>query len=128
MSHLLDTHALLWWLDGDPQLSVAARAAIADKQLKVHVSAATVWEITSKARIGKLQHLLPVARNLLRVLADEDFELLPITVEHSFRAGWLPGTHKDPFDRILAAQAIIEGLGLVTSDQHMAAFGAKVVW
>ena len=128
MSHLLDTHALLWWLDGDSKLSSAAKAAISNKELKVHVSAATVWEITSKARIGKLQHILPAARNLMRVLADEDFKLLPITVEHSFHAGWLPGKHKDPFDRILAAQSIVEGFPLVTIDKRMADLGATVLW
>ena len=128
MSHLLDTHALLWWLDGDSKLSSAAKAIISNKELKVHVSAATVWEITSKARIGKLQHILPAARNLMRVLADEDFKLLSITAEHSFRAGWLAGKHKDPFDRILAAQSIVEGFPLVTIDKRMADLGATVLW
>ena len=128
MSHLLDTHALLWWFDGDPRLSKTALGVITNRKSPVYVSAATAWEIANKARIGKLQHAMTVAVNLLRILPEEGFEFLPVSVEHGYRAGWLPTAHKDPFDRILAAQAIIEGLGLVTSDQHMAAFGAKVVW
>ena len=128
MSYLLDTHALLWWLDGDPKLSAKARAVISDRELTVWVSAATAWEIANKARIGKLPHVLHEARHLLAVLAEQDFKLLPITAEHGLRAGWLPGEHKDPFDRMLAAQSIVEGLILVTTDKRMAGFGAKVMW
>ena len=128
MRYLLDTHALLWWLDGDPKLSAKARSIITSRQLDVFVSAATVWEITNKARIGKLPHALPVARNLPGVLSDQGFPLLSVTVEHSFEAGWLPGNHRDPFDRILAAQSIVEGFPLVTIDTKLADLGAVVVW
>ncbi len=126
MSHLLDTHALLWWLDGDPRLSANARAVISDKHLAVFVSAVSAWEVANKARIGKLPHTQ--AHNLLPVLATEGFKLLPVSLEHGFRAGWLPSDHKDPFDRILAAQSIVEGFALVTIDKRMTGFGATVLW
>ncbi len=128
MSHLLDTHALLWWLDGDPKLSATARAIIESDTSLVFVSAASAWEIAIKARIGKLARALPVARRLPEVLAEQGFALLPVTVEHGFRAGWLPGDHRDPFDRLLAAQAIVDGLTLLTTDLRIAELGARTAW
>jgi PIN domain nuclease of toxin-antitoxin system len=119
---LLDTHAFLWWLDGDPTLGARARAAIAaDPQ--VHVSAASAWEISTKARIGKLPQALDVAADIAGCIAREGFQPLAVTVEHGQRAGALPGPVKDPFDRMLIAQAMLDGLQIAPPDgsfQHRA--------
>ena len=109
---LLDTHALLWWLEDSPRMSRAARAAIASPEQRVFVSAVTVWEIALKRNLGKLQ----APDNLLLIIREEGFTGLPLTLEHGYLAGNLPLIHRDPFDRMLIAQAQIEGLILVTDD------------
>jgi PIN domain nuclease of toxin-antitoxin system len=109
---LLDTHALLWWLDDRPTLSTAARAAIADTGNLILISAAVIWEIKIKQRLGKLK----IPRNFRKVLDVQPFEMLSITVEHAYAVGELPVHHRDPFDRILIAQAKVEGLTVVTRD------------
>ncbi len=112
MNLLLDTHVLLWWLDDHPTLSDKARAAIADGKNLVFVSAVVVWEIRIKEALGRLK----VPRNFRRVLEGQPFEMLDITVEHAHTVGDLPAHHRDPFDRMLAAQATVEGLTVVTRD------------
>ena len=112
MNLLLDTHVLLWWLDDHPTLSKKAKAAIADGENLVFVSAVIIWEIRIKQALGKLE----IPRNFRRVLDDQPFEILDITVEHAHAAGDLPAHHRDPFDRMLVAQAKVEGLTLVTRD------------
>jgi PIN domain nuclease of toxin-antitoxin system len=124
---LLDTHAFLWWLDGDPALSARARAAIAaDPQ--VHVSGASAWEISTKARIGKLPQALDVAADIAGCIARENFQPLAVTVEHGQRAGALPGPIKDPFDRMLIAQALLDGLQLVSIEAAFDAYGVTRLW
>jgi PIN domain nuclease of toxin-antitoxin system len=112
MNLLLDTHVLLWWLADDPTLSENARNRIADGRNLVLVSAAVVWEIRIQQALGKLK----VPRNFRSTLEDQPFEMLDITVEHAHTAGGLPPHHRDPFDRMLAAQAKLEGLTIVTRD------------
>jgi PIN domain nuclease of toxin-antitoxin system len=109
---LLDTHALLWWLSAPRSLSKAARAAIASAENLVYLSAAVVWEIRIKEGLGKLT----APRSFERVLAAERFEPLAITVDHAHRLRELPSVHRDPFDRILIAQATAEGATVVTRD------------
>jgi PIN domain nuclease of toxin-antitoxin system len=116
---LLDSHAFFWWLADDPKLSAKARQAIADPASVVHVSAATVWELSIKAALGKLD--LDGA-DLVRELEANDFVELPITALHSQGAANLPHHHNDPFDRILIAQARIEGLTIVTRDPAFHAY------
>lgn len=111
MSLLLDTHALLWWLAGEP-MTPAATAAIADPGSLVVVSAATVWEIALKRAIGKLRF----DGSIVAIIADAAFDPLPVGAAHAERAGALPLHHRDPFDRMLVAQAQSEGLRLVTRD------------
>jgi PIN domain nuclease of toxin-antitoxin system len=111
VSLLLDTHVLLWWLDGTA-LPDAVEASIADAGTLVVVSAASVWEAAIKSALGKL--VMPEA--LSEAVADEGFEPLAITFDHAERAGALPAHHRDPFDRMLVAQAQAEGLTLVTHD------------
>lgn len=128
MRLLLDTHALLWWLDGDPQLTKIARAAIGDEQNPVYVSAGSAWEIATKVRIGKLPGAVEVAERLPEILTQQAFATLAISLEHARRAGLLPGAHRDPFDRILIAQAQLEGLTLVSNESLFDAFGIRRLW
>jgi PIN domain nuclease of toxin-antitoxin system len=125
---LLDTHALLWWLDGDEHLSLPAREAIADHQTVVLVSAASVWEIATKIRIGKLAGAIHVVEHLPEILDSQDFYHLPISLDHARRAGLMPGAHRDPFDRMLIAQAQIEGLTLVSNETLFDTFGVARLW
>lgn len=117
MNLLLDTHALLWWL-ADAPLEREAAEAIADPGTLVAVSAASVWEAVIKASIGKLQ----VPGPLDQAAADEGFDPLPVSLAHAERAGRLPMHHRDPFDRMLVAQAIAEGLTVVTRDPAFALY------
>ena len=115
MNLLLDTHVLLWWLDDNPTLSAAARSAIADGQNLVFVSAAVIWEIRIKHALGKLA----IPRNFRNVLDRQPFETLDITADHAHAVGNLPAHHRDPFDRMLIAQAKTEGLTLVARDARL---------
>ncbi|HEX8674442.1 MAG TPA: type II toxin-antitoxin system VapC family toxin [Longimicrobium sp.] len=128
MRLLLDTHALLWWLLGDSRLAPPARAAIADEESVVHVSAATAWEIATKTRIGKLPGAEALAQNLTEVVEANGFRSLPISLEHGQRAGSLPGPHKDPFDRMLVAQAQAENLVLVSNEEIFDQYGVERLW
>lgn len=128
MKLLLDTHALLWWLFDDPRLPAAARAAIADPGHTVFVSAASGWEIATKYRIGKLPEAAEVAADLPRYVRRARFAVLPVTLEHALAAGALPGPHRDPFDRMLIAQARVEDLPVVSGDPVFRDYGAAVVW
>ena len=114
MNLLLDTHVLLWWLDDNPTLLKKAKEAIADGGNMVFVSAATIWEIRIKHTLGKLK--IPV--NFRKVLEEQAFEMLPITVDHAHLIGELPTHHRDPFDRMLIAQTLFEGFTLITRDSR----------
>lgn len=128
MRLLLDTHALLWWLNGDMRLSLPARGAIADQQTVVLVSAASAWEIATKVRIGKLAGAIYVIEHLPEILADQLFLHLPISLDHARRAGLMAGVHRDPFDRMLIAQAQIDGLTLVSNEVLFDTFGVQRLW
>ena len=128
MRLLLDTHALLWWLTNDPQLSATARQWLGDEANQVLVSAASAWEIATKQRIGKLQGIAPVADWYNELVAADGFVHLPITHAHALRAGAFAVAHRDPFDRMLAAQADLESLSLLTCDTALAGFACKTVW
>ena len=122
VSLLLDTHALLWWLSGDP-VAEGAVAAISDPRTPVLVSAATVWEIAIKSSLGKLSVQGSVAAHL----HDEGFDPLSISVAHAALAGGLPPHHRDPFDRMLVAQAQLERLTIVTRDPVFSAYDVEVL-
>ena len=112
MNLLLDTHVLLWWLDDEPSLSEAAKATISDGKNVVFVSSAVIWEIRIKQALGKLE----IPPNFRQVLDQQPFEMLAINAEHAYAIGDLPLHHRDPFDRMLIAQATIERLTIVTRD------------
>src|SRR5438874_1042754 len=116
MRVLLDTHAFLWWLDGDRRLSTRARRTVGNEDNTVLISAASAWEIATKFRIGKLPGAAEVAMDISGCIISQNFEMFDITVLHAQRAGGLPGPHRDPFDRMLAAQAQIENLPIITND------------
>ena len=128
MRLLLDTHAFLWWLAGDEALSQAARAAIADGANDVLVSAASVWEIATKHRIGKLPSVAAIVADIDAVLNGQSFVGLPISIGHAQAGGALPGPHRDPFDRMLIAQALAEDLTLVSNEQIFDTYGVKRLW
>lgn len=123
MNLLLDTHALLWWLDDNPTLSAEAREAVADGRNIVIVSAVVIWEIRIKQALGKLQ--LPA--NFREVLTDQSFDELALTVDHAHRLGELPPLHRDPFDRMLVAQAIAERLTIVTRDPDIPRYPVRTL-
>jgi PIN domain nuclease of toxin-antitoxin system len=125
---LLDTHAFLWWIAGDAALSSPARATIGDAGNAVFVSAASAWEIATKFRIGKLPGAVAIVADLAGVLAAQGFVSLPISFAHGQAAGALPGPHKDPFDRMLIAQAMLDGMVLVSNEQHFDAYGVRRLW
>ncbi len=123
MRLLLDTNALIWWLEGSRRLSRSAIDAIDDVANEINVSAASAWEISTKARLGKLRF----AGNLVARLEKYDVRQLAVTVEHGWAAGSLPAIHADPFDRILIAQAQIEELVVVTADSMFSRYGVAVL-
>ena len=128
MQLLLDTHTLLWWLSGDEQISTAARTAIADEANGIFVSAASAWEITTKHRIGKLPGVAAVIADINAAILDQGFTGLPICLRHGQVAGALPGPHRDPFDRMLIAQAMLENLVLVSNELPFDAYGVGRLW
>jgi PIN domain nuclease of toxin-antitoxin system len=128
MTYLLDTHALLWWLFDDPRLSRTARDLIADPANPVYVSSASAWEIATKHRLGRLPSAVQLVRDMPRWLQQARLRELAITVAHAQRAGSWPQPHRDPFDRMIAAQSAIEGFPTLTRDPALAHFGIQVVW
>jgi PIN domain nuclease of toxin-antitoxin system len=125
---LLDTHALLWWLDGDRSLTRRARAAINDEHNVILVSAASAWEITTKSRLGKLPGAEAVAADVVGAVAAQGFSSLDITMLHAQRAGRLPGAHRDPFDRMLIAQAQLDDLAIVSNETAFDVYGVARLW
>jgi PIN domain nuclease of toxin-antitoxin system len=128
MRALLDTHALLWWLSDDPALSRPARSFIAETKNSAIVSAASAWEIATKVRLGKLSSAAELAADFAGYMEREGFESLAISPDHAIRAGLLPGPHKDPFDRMLVAQAQAESLPVLSNDQVFDAYGVRRIW
>ena len=120
---LLDTHVLLWALEDSPELGEKARRAVIDPRNEVFVSAINVWEITIKRSLGKLRGL----DNLTTTVEDTGFTPLPITLFHAEQAGNLPMHHRDPFDRMLVAQAQAEGLTIVTKDDKIPRYAVRTM-
>ena len=125
MTLLLDTHTLLWTLARNPKLSGTARAMIGDSANELVISSVSAFEITTKFRIGKLPEFAVIARDFSLVLASLDHSPLPIGMEHAALAGRLDHPHGDPFDRLLIAQSICEGIALVSNEKLFDAFGIE---
>lgn len=128
MRLLLDTRALIWWLSGDAALSPRARDAIADEANSVAVSAASAMEVATKYRIGKLAGAALLAQDFAAIVAAQGFDELPITVHHAVLAGAMTIAHKDPFDRLLIAQAQAEAMVLVYNEALFDSFAVQRLW
>jgi PIN domain nuclease of toxin-antitoxin system len=121
---LLDTHVFLWWCDNSPKLGKLASDAIANPQNDVYVSVASAWEIAIKEALGRLKTPEPVEDAVIK----NDFSPLGISFQHARIAGSLPNHHRDPFDRMLVAQAQADGLVLVTRDELIRPYKVNVLW
>ncbi len=125
---LLDTHALVWWWTDDQRLPAAARAAIADPSAVILVSAASAWEIATKHRLGKWPDVARILETFEDLVRRSRFSGLPITLAHGTRAGSLGGTHRDPFDRMLIAQAEEQPATMVSGDPVFRSYNIPVIW
>ena len=128
MRLLLDTHALLWWIADSGRLPVGILRAIWDEENNKLVSAASAWEISTKYHLGKLPSAEAIVGNLSAAIADEGFEELPVTIPDAALAGELPFHHRDPFDRMLIAQALAGDLTLVSNEALFDSYGVRRVW
>lgn len=128
MRVLLDTHAVLWWVDQDQFLSSTAHATIADPTNELVLSAATIWEIAIKVGLKKLSLSLPYGQWLTQAIADLDASILPVTIAYAERQLSLPHFHGDPFDRLPIAQAFVENIPLVSVDTVFDRYGVARLW
>ena len=128
MNLLIDTHALLWFLLDDFQLGESRADIINAQSNTVYISAASGFEISNKVRVGKLPEALIYITNLEQVCIQHSFKILPLNFEHCKLAGMIQSPHRDPFDRMLAAQSIIEDMPIMTIDVRIKELGAEVIW
>lgn len=128
MKLLLDTHALIWWFSDDPTLTQVARDAIADASSAVFVSPVSAYEMALKFQLGRLPHVSVLLEDFAGYLARSEFTSMPIDLEHARFAGELPLTHRDPFDRLLIAQARIERALLISNETRFDDFGVTRLW
>lgn len=128
MDALLDTHVLIWWWTEDSRLSDDAAEVIADVDNRIVVSAASAWEIATKDRIGKLGDLSGIGDRFAELVGAHGFSHLAVDHRHAAWAGGHPAPHRDPFDRMLAAQACLEGLALVSRDRAFDDLGVDTIW
>ncbi len=128
MRLLLDTHALLWWLFDDPRLPSTPRGLLADPDNEVLVSSASAWEICTKHRIGKLPAASQLVLDVAGWVRRAGFSELAVTIAHARRAGTWPQPHRDPLDRMLAAQSALEDVPIVGCDQALTAFAIQLIW
>lgn len=128
MSLLLDTHTLFWWVTDNPLLTQNARSAIANEEGDCFVSAVSLFELSNKVRLGKFDAARELVERIEQEMTRNDLTALPLTIAHARLAGSLADPHRDPFDRMLAAQSIIENIPVVTGDPALKELGASVVW
>ncbi|HHU75898.1 MAG TPA: type II toxin-antitoxin system VapC family toxin [Firmicutes bacterium] len=128
MKVLLDTHAFLWWINDDPQLSHMARQTIANGGNTLFFSTASGWEIVIKTKLGKLRLPDDMASFLFEQLSVNAINTLPVQMNHALRVYSLPDFHRDPFDRLLIAQAQVESLPIITADRQFAGYQVEIIW
>lgn len=126
--YILDTHTLIWWWTEPAPLGPRARKLLTENQGEWFVSPASVWEIANKQRLGKLTQIEDFAGSYPQLMRDNGFRGLAIDDKHAMLAGSMPGNHRDPFDRMIAAQALVEGMTVITRDPEIAGFGCQVLW
>jgi PIN domain nuclease of toxin-antitoxin system len=127
MNVLIDTHVLIWWMENSKRLGVRTKAAIQHSETTVWVSAISVWEINTKVALGRLDVRQTLVEEIEEEMLSSGFRRLPISFEHAFALRFLPLYHRDPFDRMLVAQAQCEGLTLITADEVIAAYGVPTL-
>jgi len=127
VKYLLDSHVLLWWLQNDPALSSKALRAISSADNEIFISAVTAWELAIKNHSGKLE-IHKLLDGLESKLTEEGFFTITISMRHALRAGALPSHHRDPFDRMLIAQAQVEDLSLISNDSMFDQYGVRRIW
>lgn len=128
MKYLLDTHTFLWWAFDSPELSATARALIAEPGNEIFVSSTSGWEIATKYRLGRLPDAAVLLQDLAGWVEKARFLSLPIDLRHAQRAGTFTQPHRDPFDRMIAAQSLVEGLPVIGRDEALRAYGVQLVW
>ncbi len=128
MRALLDTHAFLWWITDDPRVSARARELISSSRNDLFLSAASGWEIAIKAGLGRIELPSPMERFLIAQLRENRIDVLPIQMSHALRVHALPRHHRDPFDRMLVAQAQLEKLPILSADRRIAEYEVKTMW
>ena len=128
MKYLLDTHAFLWFVTDDKRLSAKARSLIKTSQNEVYFSAASAWEMSIKIRLGRLTIEEELEPFIIKQLSDNNFNTLSITIFHSIYTSKLPEIHKDPFDRMIIAQAQVEDMPLISRDKNIKKYKVPVVW
>jgi PIN domain nuclease of toxin-antitoxin system len=125
---LLDTHTFLWWVSDAPEFKSTTKRAIANNKNECYLSVASCWEMAIKASIGKLRLAKPMERFITEQLAANGFALLNVDLRHAAKVETLPFYHRDPFDRLLIAQAMMEKLTIVSADRVFSKYGVKVLW
>jgi PIN domain nuclease of toxin-antitoxin system len=128
MRHLIDTQSVIWYVDQDQLLSPTAHAAITDPANDLLLSAASVWEIAIKVGLGKLTLSLPYRQWMTQAIADLSLSILPITVDYADIQTGLPQHHRDPFDRLIVSQALVEGVPVISADPQFDAYGITRIW
>jgi PIN domain nuclease of toxin-antitoxin system len=128
MKYLLDTHAFLWFAEDNMRLSKTAKEIIADYRNNIYLSSASVWEISIKISIGKLKLKKDLNKFISENIIQYGFTPIAVTIPHTIEIAKLPEIHKDPFDRILIAQSIVEKIQIITSDKYINKYNIKTVW
>jgi len=128
MTYLLDTHTIIWAGSGDRRLGAKARAILADESAVFLVSAASAWEIATKVRLGKLPEAMALEADFLQSMSNAGFALIPVTVEDALRSGRLQGAHRDPWDRMIVAQALARDIPVISNDKQLDGFGVRRIW
>ena len=128
MNYLLDTHAFLWWINGDRKLSAKAYQLIASRENIIYFSAASAWEIAIKEKLGKIQIDGPLDSFIMEQLQKNDIISLTVQVKHALHTSDLPPLHRDPFDRLLIAQSLSEGIPIITADKKIKEYQVETYW
>ncbi len=128
MKFLLDTHIFIWLIDGNPKLSQAARQAIENENNSLHISIVSLWEMTIKTSLGKLELAIPLEQIIIDFILPSGIQILPIHLPHLLILQTLPFHHRDPFDRLLISQAKSETLTLISEDATFQKYEVKILW
>ncbi len=128
MAYLLDTHVLLWFSSGDRLLSEKAKSIIENGENEIYLSSISVWELSIKARLGKLRLKKDLKQFITENIVEYSIIQLPVNIAHALEISKLPDIHKDPFDRMLIAQSLVEDLTIITSDEFISRYDVNTIW